>query len=94
MRTSRTAEPNRGGRTKACTYRGHARGRRAKEDSGDLVRGGEDVVWPLSRFEVDRHPTKITACEMDLIRELYQGPDYVEFTLPGPSDQPTRLPSG
>ena len=43
---------------------------------------------------MDRHPTEMTAREMDLIRELYQVPDYVEFHLPGPSDQPTWPPSG
>ena len=34
------------------------------------------------------------AREMNLLREFYQIPDYVEFRLPGPSDQPTRPPSG
>ena len=31
---------------------------------------------------------------MDLLRELYQVPKYVEFRLPGTSDQPTRPPPG
>ena len=34
------------------------------------------------------------AREMDLIRELYQVPDYVEFQLLGPSDQPPLPPLG
>ena len=29
---------------------------------------------------------------MDLIRELYQVPNYMEFQLPGPSNQLTRPP--
>ena len=28
--------------------------------------------------------------ELELIRNMYQVPDYVEFRLPGPTDQPTR----
>ena len=41
---------------------------------------------------MDRHASKMTSPKMDLIRELYQVPDFVEFRLPGPSDQPTRPP--
>ena len=90
--TNRSAEPSRGGCTKVRAYKGRVRGRHAREESGDAVQGGEDAARPLSRFEVDRHPTKMKVREMDLIRELYQVPDYVEFWLPGPSDQPTRPP--
>ena len=39
---------------------------------GDPLQGEEDAAQPLSRFEVDRHPSKMIAREMDLIRELYQ----------------------
>ena len=59
-----------------------------------MVRGGEDATRPLSRFEVDRHPTKMIAQEMDLIRELYQVPDYMECQLPRLFDQLTRPPLG
>ena len=55
----------------------------------DPVSEGEDVAWPLSRFEVDRHPSKMMARELDLLREFYQIPEFVEFKLPRPSDQPT-----
>ena len=88
--TSRPAEPSRGSQIKPRANKGRAYGKHTIEESGDTVQGGEDAVWSLSRFEVDRHPTKVTEWEMDLIRELYQVPDYVEFRLPGPSDQPTR----
>ena len=87
--TSCPAELNRDGCTKAQAYRGHTRGKRTRKESGDAIQEGEDVAQPHSRFEVDRHPTKVTEREMDLIRELYQVPDYLEFRLPGPSDQPT-----
>ena len=60
----------------------------------DVVQRGEDVVQPLSRFVVDRHPTKMTARVMDLIKELYQVLDYVEFRFPRPSDKPIRPPLG
>ena len=86
MRPSIPAQPARGGRVKARTQRGLARGRCAREEEGDLVRGGEDVARPLSQFEVDRHPSKITVRELDVIRQLYYVPDYVEFCLPEPSD--------
>ena len=42
--TSRPAEPSRGSRTKARAYRGCARGRDAREESGDVVQEGEDVA--------------------------------------------------
>ena len=71
---------------KARAQRGLARGLRAQGEEGDPVRGGEDVAWPLSQFEVDRHPSKITVRELDVIRQLYYVPDYVEFCLPEPSD--------
>ena len=32
---------------------------------------GEDVVQSLSRFDVDRHPSKMMAREMNLLREFY-----------------------
>ena len=79
METSRPTEPSRGGRTKARVSKGHARGKRAKEESRYAVIGGEDFAQRLSRFEVDRHPTKIMERELELIREMYQVPDYVEF---------------
>ena len=41
---------------------------------------------------MDRHPSRITERELDLIRTHYYVPDYVEFHLPGPSNQPTRPP--
>ena len=41
---------------------------------------------------MDRHPSKITKRELNLIRTLYYVPDYVELWLPGPSDQLTRPP--
>ena len=34
------------------------------------------------------------AREMDLLREFYQIPNYMEFRLLGPSDQPTQPPPG
>ena len=83
-----------GGRVKACAQSGHARGRRAREEGGDPIHGGEDVARPLSQFEVDRHPSNITTRELDLLRDLYQILDCVEFRPPGPSDQPTRPPPG
>ena len=79
---SRPAQPARGGRMKARAQQGSARGCRAREEEGDLVRGGEDAARPLSQFEVDRHPSKITALELDVIRQLYYVLDYVEFRLP------------
>ena len=36
----------------------------------------------------------MSAQELDLLRELYQVPDYVDFRFPGPSDQPTLPPFG
>ena len=86
MGTSRLAVPSRGGHTKARVYKGLALGKRTREERGDVVHEEEDATRPFSRFEVDRHPTKMTEQDMDLIRELYQVPDYVEFWLPGPSD--------
>ena len=72
---SRPAQPAKGGHVKT-----HAqRGRHAGNEDGDLVHEGEDATWPLSRFKVDRHPSKITTREFDVIRELYHVPDYVEF---------------
>ena len=41
---------------------------------------------------MDRHPSRITIRELDVIRKLYYVPDYMEFYLPKPSDQPTRPP--
>ena len=91
---SRLAQPARGGRVKAHAQRGRTRGCHARDRGGALVRGREDVARPLSRFEVDRHPSKMTARELDVIKELYHCPDYVEFRLPESSEQPTRpLPS-
>ena len=72
--------------------RGHARGRRVGEEGGDQVHEGEDAAQSLSKFEVDRNPSKMMAREMNLLRELYQIPDFVEFKLPGQFDQPTRPP--
>ena len=40
------------------------------------------------------HPTEVTEREMELIRELYHVPNYVEFRLSRPSDQLTRPPPG
>ena len=34
--------------------------------------------------------TKMTERELELIRDMYQGLEYVEFRLPEPTDQPTR----
>ena len=56
--------------------------------------GAEDVVQLLLRFKVDRHPSKMIARGIDLIRKLYQVPNFVEFKLPGPSDQPIQPPPG
>ena len=67
---------------KARAQQGSARGCRAREKEGDLVRGGEDAARPLSQFEVDKHPSKITTLELDVIRQLYYVLDYVEFRLP------------
>ena len=39
---------------------------------------------------MDKHPSRIIERELGLIRTHYYMPDYVEFHLPGPSDQPTR----
>ena len=36
----------------------------------------------------------MTSRKMDVIRELYQVPDYVDFRLPGPFNQPTQPPPG
>ena len=66
----------------------HKRGRRGPS------LWGEDAAQSLSRFEVDRHPSKMTARKMNQLREFYQIPDYVEFRLPRPSHQPTRPPPG
>ena len=79
VETSQLAKPSRGGQTKARANRGRAQGKHAREESGDAVLGGEDVARPLSRFEVDRHLNKIMEQELELIREMYQVPDYVEF---------------
>ena len=43
---------------------------------------------------MDIHPSKMTTREMDLLREFYQIPDYVELRLFWPSDQPTQPPLG
>ena len=61
-----------------------------RKKGGDLVHGGEDHAPPLLQFEVDRHPSKMTERELDIIREFYYVPDYVELHLPEPSYQPTR----
>ena len=84
--TSQPTDPSRGGRIKARALRGHTQGWCVRDEGGDPVQGGEDAAWSLSRFEVDRHPFKMMALEMNLIRELYQVPDFVEFRLPGPSN--------
>ena len=89
VETSRPAGPSRGGRLKSQVNRGLARGKHAKEESGDAVLGGEDVAQLITRFEVHRHPTKMKEGELELIRDMYQVPDYVEFQLPRPTDQPT-----
>ena len=47
---------------------------------------------PITRFEVDRHPTKIKEGELEQIRDMYQVLDYVEFQLLGPTNQPTQPP--
>ena len=61
-----------------------------REKSRDAVPRGEDVARPITRFEVDRHPTKIKEGKLELIRDMYQVPDYVEFQLLGL----TRPPPG
>ena len=90
VETSRPARLSRGGRFKARDSKDRARGKRAREKSGDTVPRGEDVTQPLSRFEVDRYPTKMTEKELELVRDMYQVPDYLEFRLPGPTDQLTH----
>ena len=64
------------------------------EDAEHAKRKGprEDAAWPISQFEVDRHPSMMTKRELDMIRQLYYVPDYAEFCLLEPSDQPTRPP--
>ena len=57
---SRQAEPARGGRNKVRAQCGCTRGHRAREEAGDPVEGGEDHARPISQFEVDRHPSKMT----------------------------------
>ena len=42
--TNRPAGSSRCGCTKAWAYKGHARGRSAREETGDEVHGGEDVA--------------------------------------------------
>ena len=87
-------QPVEGGRRKARIQRGRARGRRAREEGGDPVHGRDDAARPISQFEVDRHPSRMTKRELDMIRQLYNVPDYMDFRLPEPSDQPTRPPPG
>ena len=89
---SRLVQLASGGRRKAQAQHGHARGRRAREEEEDLIQRGEDTARPLLQFEVDRDPSKITERELDMIKQLYYVPDYVEFWLLGPSNQPTRPP--
>ena len=60
---------------------GHTQGKHAREESRDAVLRGEDVAQPITRFEVDRHPTKINERVLELIRDIYQVPDYMEFQL-------------
>ena len=77
--TNQPTEPSRGGQFKSRVSKSCARGKRAREKNGDAVPGGEDVSRPISRFEVDRHLTKMKEGELELIRDMYQVPDYVEF---------------
>ena len=72
---SRQVQPVRGGRVKARAQRGCARGCRAQEEGEDPVDEGEDHAQPLLQFKVDRHPSKMTKQELDVIRELYYVPD-------------------
>ena len=44
VETSRPVEPSKSGRFKARTTRGRSQGKRAREESGDAVPGGEDVA--------------------------------------------------
>ena len=90
--TRQPFEPSRGGPFKSRASKGSARGKRAREERGDIVSGGEAIARPLFRFKVDRHLTKMKEGELELIRDMYQVPDYVEFQLPGPTDQQTRPP--
>ena len=59
METSQPDGHSRGGQIKARASKGLIRGKQTREDSGDVVSGGEDVAQQPSRFEVDKHPTKI-----------------------------------
>ena len=77
--TSQLAEPSSDGRFKSRVSRGSARGKCAREGSGDAIPGEEIVTRPITRFEVDRHLTKMKERESELIRDMYQVPDYVEF---------------
>ena len=91
---TRQAQLARGGRVKARAQRGRARGRRAQEEGNDPVHRGEDHARPFSQFEVDRHPSKMTTWELDVIRQLYYVPDYMELRLSKSSDQRTQPPPG
>ena len=90
--TSRLAQLARGGRAKARAQRGNAWGLQLREQTGDSVEGEEEVARPISPFEVDRHISRVTEYELALIRKHYHVPDYVQFRLPGPADQPIRPP--
>ena len=92
--TSRPSQPARGSHSKSRARYGHVLGHQAREQDRDPVQGGEDVARPISPYEIDRHPSRMTERELKLIRTHYFVPDYVELCLPGPADQPTRPPPG
>ena len=71
-KTSQSTVPSRGGQFKSQANRGCAWGNRAREESRDAVPKGEDVSRPITRFEVDRNPTKMKEGEVELIKDMYQ----------------------
>ena len=71
---------------KTRARRGRTRGHRARDQDWDPVQGGEDVARPISSFEVDRHPSRMTEQELELIRTHYYVLDYVELRLARPAD--------
>ena len=92
--TSQPAAEGRTGRSRSRARRRNVRGRRAREEAGDPVDGGEAWARPVTPFEMDTHGSKMTEDELAIIRSYFEVPDYVRFRLPGPADVPTRPPPG
>ena len=69
--TSQPTVQSRGDRVKSTTSRGCAKGRPAREESRDVVMGGESVARLVFWFKIDKHPTKMMVKELELIRDLY-----------------------